>query len=83
MVTFKSWASEQKVRGFYYGVSFTGSLATSGQNMDGTVNVTKCRNGPGTSFIFVVRLDAPLTVYGRIRRYVEIWDNDDNELHLM
>lgn len=70
---FKTWNNDQKVTGLYMGkVAYTG-----------TINDKRSRPTPdGRSFIFVVDLASPITVYGQERNRVEIWENSDDTIEL-
>lgn len=67
----KSWKNHQPVRGTYYDHEFTGIL------LDGNDGLIKCRFGPGNTFIYVIKLDQPIQLYGETREIIEIWSSDE------
>ena len=72
-----TWHADQRVRGTYHRIPFTGTL------LDSDDSPLRCRWSPGrhqATFIFEIKLDRPITVYGTTRTAITILDNDENHL---
>ena len=61
------WQQNEAVKGVYFGHPFTGTLT------DATRPTPDYKN-----MIFVVWLDAPLTIYGKVRQVIEVWTHSND-----
>jgi hypothetical protein len=71
MTNLKSWKDGEAVTGTYCGVPYVGKIQDGG-------SFGSRRTPDGRGFIFVVRLDQPIQIFGEMRSRIEIWDNDKN-----
>jgi hypothetical protein len=72
MKNIQEWRHERPVKGTYCGIPYRGRILDNGP--------FESRMGPRGTFIYVVQLDTPITVFGEQRTQISIWDDSDDSV---